>query len=33
MGGYSRTRLREVLMGGVTRYLMAESEIPLLMVH
>lgn len=33
MGGYSRTRLREVLLGGVTRYLMAESEIPLLMVH
>ena len=33
MGGYSRTRLREVLMGGVTRHLMAESEIPLLMVH
>lgn len=33
MGGYSRTRLREVLMGGVTRHLMEESDIPLLMVH
>ncbi len=33
MGGYSRHRLRELIMGGVTRYLLAESEIPILMVH
>ncbi|GMQ76114.1 MAG: universal stress protein [Gammaproteobacteria bacterium] len=32
-GGYSRHRLREVIMGGVTRYLLAESDIPMLMVH
>jgi nucleotide-binding universal stress UspA family protein len=32
-GGYSRRRLREVIMGGVTRYLMAESDIPVLMAH
>jgi len=32
-GGYSRHRLREVIMGGVTRHLLAESEIPILMVH
>jgi nucleotide-binding universal stress UspA family protein len=33
VGGYSRHRLREVIMGGVTRHLLAESDIPLLMVH
>jgi len=32
-GGYSRHRLREVIMGGVTRHLLAESKIPILMVH
>ena len=32
-GGYSRHRLREVIMGGVTRYLLAESDIPIMMVH
>ncbi len=32
-GGYSRHRLREVIMGGVTRYLVAESDIPIMMVH
>ena len=32
-GGYSRRRLREVIMGGVTRYLMAESDIPVMMAH
>ena len=33
MGGYSRHRLREVIMGGVTRYVLAESDIPVMMVH
>lgn len=33
LGGYSRHRLREVIMGGVTRHLLAESDIPILMVH
>lgn len=33
LGGYSRHRLREVIMGGVTRHLLAQSDIPLLMVH
>jgi len=32
-GGYSRHRLREVIMGGVTRHLLAESDIPMFMVH
>jgi nucleotide-binding universal stress UspA family protein len=33
LGGYSRHRLREVIMGGVTRHLLAQSDIPILMVH
>ena len=33
MGGYSHTRLRERLLGGVTYDLMHESPIPLLMAH
>ncbi len=33
MGGYSRHRLREVIMGGVTRYVLAESDIAVMMVH
>jgi len=33
LGGYSRHRIREVIMGGVTRHLLAESDIPILMVH
>ncbi len=32
-GGYSRHRLREVIMGGVTRHLLAASDIPIFMVH
>jgi nucleotide-binding universal stress UspA family protein len=33
LGGYSRHRLREVIMGGVTRHLLVESDIPVMMVH
>jgi len=33
LGGYSRHRLREVIMGGVTRHLLANSDIPVMMVH
>lgn len=33
MGGYSRHRLREVIMGGVTRHLLEKSDIPIFMVH
>ncbi|MDX1431629.1 MAG: universal stress protein [Gammaproteobacteria bacterium] len=33
VGSYSRTRLREVMMGGVTRYLMAEADLPIFCVH
>ena len=33
MGGYSHTRLRERLLGGVTYSLMHEAPVPLLMAH
>jgi nucleotide-binding universal stress UspA family protein len=33
MGGYGHSRAREFLFGGVTRSLLKESPIPLLMAH
>jgi nucleotide-binding universal stress UspA family protein len=33
MGSYSHSRLREVILGGVTRYVLANAEVPVLMVH
>ncbi len=33
MGGYSHGRLRELLMGGVTRHVLAHAEVPVLMAH
>lgn len=33
VGGYSRTRLQELFLGGVTRYLIREARLPVLMVH
>ena len=33
MGGYGHTRFREFLLGGVTRTVLAESDIPILMSH
>lgn len=33
MGGYGHTRFREFLLGGVTRTVLAESDIPVLMSH
>ena len=33
MGAYSHSRLREVILGGVTRYVLTNAEIPVLMVH
>jgi nucleotide-binding universal stress UspA family protein len=30
MGGYGRTRLSELVLGGVTRHVLAEAEVPLL---
>ncbi len=33
IGGYSHTRLQEMLLGGVTHYLTGEATLPVLMVH
>ena len=32
-GGYGHSRLREWILGGVTRHLINRSDIPLLMAH
>jgi nucleotide-binding universal stress UspA family protein len=32
-GGYSRTRMQEMFLGGVTRYLIREAHLPVFMVH
>jgi nucleotide-binding universal stress UspA family protein len=33
MGAYGHHRWREALFGGVTHYVMAETQIPLLLAH
>nr|WP_298690080.1 universal stress protein [uncultured Dongia sp.] len=33
MGGYGHSRLRELLLGGVTRQMLADAKIPLLLAH
>lgn len=33
VGSYSRTRFQEMLLGGVTRFLIREAPLPVLMVH
>lgn len=33
MGGYSHSRLRERIFGGVTKAMLGESRVPVLMVH
>nr|WP_231647030.1 universal stress protein [Ralstonia syzygii] len=33
MGAYGRTRLRELILGGVTRTLLASMTVPVLMSH
>ena len=33
LGGYGHSRLREMILGGVTYHLMRNSPIPLLMAH
>ncbi len=33
MGGYSHSRLRELILGGVTRFVLAQAGIPILMSH
>ncbi len=33
MGGYGHSRLREFILGGVTRTILTSSTIPVLMSH
>jgi nucleotide-binding universal stress UspA family protein len=33
LGAYSHTRLRELVLGGVTRHVLEHAELPLLMAH
>lgn len=33
MGAYSRSRTREYLFGGVTRYMLEDSNLPLVLAH
>lgn len=33
VGGYGHTRLREIILGGVTRHLINHSDIPVLLSH
>lgn len=33
MGAFGHSRLRETIFGGVTRYLLAEARVPLLLAH
>jgi nucleotide-binding universal stress UspA family protein len=33
MGGYGHSRLREMLVGGVTRYMLEHATVPVLFAH
>ncbi len=33
MGGYSHSRLREMILGGVTRHMLERATLPLLLAH
>ena len=33
MGAYSHSRVREIILGGVTRYMLAHAGLPILMAH
>jgi nucleotide-binding universal stress UspA family protein len=33
MGAYGRSRLREMILGGATREILAEADLPVLMRH
>lgn len=33
MGAYTHSRLRQLIMGGVTRYVLSEAKLPVVMVH
>lgn len=33
VGGYSRSRIRDIIMGGVTGYLLKHADLPVVFVH
>ena len=33
LGGYGHSRIRELVMGGVTRHVLAEATLPIFMAH
>jgi nucleotide-binding universal stress UspA family protein len=33
MGAYSHSRLREMIVGGVTKYVIQHAELPVLLAH
>ncbi|WP_374650896.1 universal stress protein [Dongia sp.] len=33
MGGYGHSRLRELVLGGLTRHMLAEAKVPILLAH
>jgi nucleotide-binding universal stress UspA family protein len=33
LGGYGTSRARSMILGSITRYMLAESDLPVLMVH
>jgi nucleotide-binding universal stress UspA family protein len=33
MGGYGRSRLRELVLGGVTRHVLSHAQLPVLLAH
>ena len=32
-GAYTQSRLRQMIFGGATSYILAESELPVIMAH
>jgi nucleotide-binding universal stress UspA family protein len=32
-GAYTQSRLRQIIFGGATRHILANSELPVLMAH
>ena len=33
MGGYGHSRIRELVLGGFTRHVISEAQLPVLMFH
>ena len=33
MGGYGHSRLREMILGGVTHHMLSSASVPVLMAH